>query len=889
MTIRNLDKLLQPRSVAIVGASSRAGTLGQRVLENMLDGAFDGPVFTVNPKQVELDGDWWVPSVTDLPVAPDLAIIVTPASTVPDIIAELGAKGTRLAIVISSGFHEPALRQAILDAAQPHLLRIIGPNCLGVMMPHARVNGSFAQAAPRPGGLALVSQSGALVTSMIDWANERDVGFSGIVSLGDAADADFGDLIDLFAADPKTDAIALYIESISDPAKFISAARAAARIKPVIALKAGRTEAADRAALTHTGAITGAYDVHLTAFRRAGIVTVETLTELFDATQVLARRQPFRGDSLAIVTNGGGAGVLAADAVQRVGGRLAQFAPKTIAELDATLPRGWSRANPVDVVGDARAERFVAGLEAAAADPNADAILIMHCPTALAAGTEIARAIVDQVGRNDFPRHKPVLACWMGPHNADAARPIFAGTGIPVFDNLDDAVRGFGYLIAARAARELLMRAPARLGMAVRDRAKAMAVIRGARLDRRTTLTATEAKTILEAFGVPIQHGRFAQTAGAIWAACALIDPPYAVKIVSHELTHKSDVGGVALDLHDAASAVHAAEAMARRIAQEHPSARLLGFEVEPMADLQGKHELLVGMSDDPTFGPVLAVGAGGKAVEVIHDRALGLPPLDDALARDMIAGTRVARLLAGYRDEPAADIDALVQVLNAVARIAAELPDIAELDINPLLLDQNGALALDARMRITEQPAQSRMVIRPVPAEWAADLTTREGVALHVRPVMPDDEPRLAEFFGQVSPEDLRFRFLSAIHEVGHERLAAMTQIDYRRAMHFLAFAGDELVASAFLVSDPDRARAEVAISVRTGWKRKGVSWTLMQHVRRYAEAQAIGSVESLESSENHAALQLEREMGFTTTPCPDSPTETLVRKVLRQPEPVS
>ncbi|WP_423605408.1 GNAT family N-acetyltransferase [Sphingomonas sp. MS122] len=888
MSIRNLDKLLRPRSVAIVGASSRAGTVGQRVLENVLDGGFDGPVFTVNPKQVDLDGDWCVPSVGDLPIAPDLAIIVTPARTVPGIVAELGAKGTRLAVVISSGFHEPELRQAILDAARPHLLRVVGPNCLGVMMPHARLNGSFAQAAPRPGGLALISQSGALVTSMIDWANARDVGFSGIVSLGDAADADFGDLIDLFAADPKTDAIALYVESISDPAKFMSAARAAAGVKPVVALKAGRTDGANRAALTHTGALGGSYDAHLAAFRRAGIVSVETLTELFDATQVLARRQLFRGNSLAIVTNGGGAGVLAADALQKVGGHLAQLAPATITTLDAALPRGWSRANPIDVVGDARAERFVAGIEAAAADPHVDAVLVMHCPTAVAAGTEIAQVVADQVAKDSFPRRTPVLACWMGPHNADAARAAFAGTGIPLFDNLDDAVRGFGYLIAARAARESLMRAPARLSVSTRDRGKAMAVISGARVDRRTTLTATEAKAILEAFGVPIHHGRFAQTTGAIWAACALIDPPYALKIVSRELTHKSDVGGVALDLPDAASAVHAAEAMAKRIAHEHPSAKLLGFEVEPMVEVRGKHELLVGMYDDPTFGPMITVGAGGKAVEVIADRALGLPPLDDTLAREMILQTRIARLLAGYRDEPAADIDALVRILNAVARIAAELPDIAELDINPLVLDENGALVLDARMRITAQPARSRMVIRPVPVEWTTDLTTREGVELHVRPVTPDDEPELADFFREVSSEDLRFRFLSAIHEVGHERLAAMTQIDYRRAMHFLAFAGEVLVASAFLVSDPDRTRAELAISVRAGWKHKGISWSLLQHMLRYAESEGVSSVESLESSENHAALQLEREMGFTTTPCPDSPTETLVRKVLRQPEAV-
>lgn len=885
MSIRNLDRLLHPRSIAIVGASSRAGTVGQRVLENALLAGFDGPIFTVNPKQVELDGDWWVPSVADLPIAPDLAIIVTPAPTVPDIIAELGAKGTRVAVVISSGFHEPALREAVLAAARPHLLRVVGPNSLGVLLPHAHVNGSFAQAAPHPGGLALLSQSGALITSMIDWAGERDVGFSGIVSLGDAADVDFGDLIDLFAADPKTEAIAMYVESISDPAKFMSAARAAARTKPVIALKAGLNAEAARAALTHSGRLAGAHDVHLAAFRRAGIVVVETLGELLDASQVLARRRSIQGNAVAIISNGGGAGVLATDALPKAGGRLASMSAASIEALDAQLPHGWSRANPIDVVGDAQAERFTAALDVAAHDPAVDALLLIHCPTAVAAGTDIARAVAERVGSVDFPRHKPVIGCWMGPRNAAAARPILSKANIPVFDNLDEAVRGIGYLVSARAARELQRRSPEPVALAASDRAKALAAIGGARHDHRTTLTGAESRHILEAFGVPVVHGRFAQTAAAVEAACRSISPPFALKVVSPDLSHKSDVGGVLLGLPDAASAADAARAMAARLARSHPTARILGFEVEAMIDPTGKHELLVGLSDDATFGPVITFGAGGKAVELVCDRALGLPPLDTLLARRMIEETRVARLLPGYRDVPPADLEALVRVLCAVSAIAVELPDIVEIDINPLLLGPDGALALDARMRITDPPAEPRLVIRPAPDQWTADVVTREQVTLHIRPVGPEDEPILADLFDHVSAEDLRFRFLTAIHDVGHERLAAMTQIDYRREMHFLAFAGDALVASAFLVADPDRSRAELAISVHQDWKSKGVSWTLLQHVLRYAQAEGIGSVESLESRDNHAALKLERELGFATLPCPDSPTETLVRKVLREP----
>ncbi|WP_188053094.1 bifunctional acetate--CoA ligase family protein/GNAT family N-acetyltransferase [Sphingosinithalassobacter sp. CS137] len=885
MTIHNLDRLLGPRSIAIVGASSRAGTIGQRVLENALDARLDGPVFAVNPNPIELDDDWWVPSIAELPIAPELAVIATPAPTVPDIIAELGAKGTRLAVVISAGLHDPELRQAMLDAAHSHGLRIIGPNCLGVLMPHAGVNASFAQRGAPAGGLALLSQSGALVTSMIDWAAERHVGFSGIVSLGDGADVDFADLIDLFAADARTEAIALYVESIGDAAKFMSAARAASRVKPVIALKAGRTDAAGRAAMSHTGALAGSWDVYQAAFRRAGIVPVETLTGLFGAAQVLARKRPVPGNRLAIVTNGGGAGVLAADALAKTEGALASLSPETVARLDPALPASWSRANPIDVVGDARADRFAAAVDAAAADPAVDALLVMHCPTAVANGVGIADAVLARVSAEDFPRNKPVIGCWLGAGNADHARPRFDAADVPLFDNLDEAVQGFGAMVAARNAREALLRTPAAGAVAAADRDAVQAVIHGARAEGRTTLSAGEAKQLLAALGVPVVQPVFATGAGAVADACGSMRPPYVLKIVSPQLTHKSDVGGVALNLPDSRAATRAAEEMAARIARDHPDAQLLGFEAEPMVDTVGKYELLVGIAADPAFGPVLAVGAGGKAVEVLNDRALGLPPLDAALARDMLARTRIAALLAGYRDVPAADIDGVVRVLQAVSTLVADFPEIAELDINPLLVGSDGVLALDARVGLTAPGTEAKLAIRPVPSEWTADLATRDGTALHVRPVVPADEAVLADFFEHVDAQDLRFRFLTAVRHVRRDQIAAMTQIDYRRAMHFLAFAGETLVASAMLIAESDRSNAELALSVREGWKHKGVSWTLMEHVLRYAEAERIERVESLESSENHAALALEREMGFTAHPCPENPAETLVRKVLRTP----
>jgi len=880
MTIRNLEGLLHPRSVAVIGGSQRPGSMGEMVLSNIVAGGFDGAVFAVNPKPVSMAGVTWVASVAELGTAPDLAVVVTPAATVPAIVAELGALGTKVAVIVSAGLHDPAVRQAILDAARPHMLRILGPNCLGALLPHAKLGASFAPRMAAPGRLAFVSQSGALVTAMLDWAADKTVGFSGIVSVGDMIDVDLGDLIDLFAADPKTDAILLYIEGVTNPAKFMSAARAAARIKPVIAIKVGRTEAAGKAATSHTGALTGSYDVHAAAFRRAGIILVDSLTDLFDAAQILGHGRSHCGERLAIVTNGGGAGVLAADALPATGGRLAALSEETIAALDPQLPSAWSRANPIDVVGDARPERFAVAVRAALDDPGVDALLVMHCPTAVATGTDVARAVIDALTAGAATA-KPVIGCWLGTNNADAVRPLFDAAGIALFDNLDDAVRGFGYLLQASRGRDAILRAPARVTVADADHARVRAIMTGARAEGRTVLTGCEVRSMLAAYGVPVVEARLARTVGALPAICARIAPPYVLKLISPQYPHKSDIGGVVLNLASDKDVVAAAKAMVRRLGRDHPEASITGFEVEPMiAPVHGR-ELLVGIAEDPVFGPVIAFGAGGKAVELIRDRALGLPPLDDVLAEEMIASTRIAPLLRGYRDVPPADRGAIVSTLNALSALVLDFPDIVDLDINPLVVDERGAIGVDARARISERPRASRSVIRPVPMQWARDLITRGGVAMHVRPVVPTDEGALAELFRHVTPEDIRFRFLTGLREVGRDRLTAMAQIDYRRMINFLAFAEDgQLIATAMLACDPDCVRAELAISVHADFKGRGVSWTLLQHVLDYARAEGIETVESVESSDNHAALKLEREAGFETVPDESGGTEVTVRR---------
>lgn len=885
MSIRNLHYLLRPRSLALIGASGRPDTLGGIVLANVRDAGFAGPIAIVNPHRAEIPGTQCVTSVAELNAAPELAIVMTPAAAVPSIIADLGALGTRCVVVLSAGItQDPGLRQRMLDAAKPHLLRIVGPNCLGVMAPHGGLNATFARNRARPGRLALISQSGALVTAILDWADTRGIGFSGVVSVGDMADVDVGDLIDLFAVDPQTDAILLYLEGLTDAAKFMSAARAAALNKPVIAIKAGRSPAAAAATLSHSGALAGSYDVYRAAFDRAGIVTVDTLSELFDAAEILScyRRCP-RG-RLAIVTNGGGAGILAVDALRDTRAELATLSAATIAKLDACLPPGWSHADPVDIVGDADPPRYGDAILPVLRDDGVDALLVMNCPTAMASAEAFAEAVVDAVKAARVEGiAKPVIGCWLGDGNRAAARAALAEAKIPLFATPQEAVRGFGYLLGATRARSGLLDAPARRREVLADVGKARAILASARAQKRTLLNEIEAKDLLAAYGIPVAPTRFAAAPETMLDAVDGLRPPYAVKVISPDVSHKSDVGGVALRLSSRKAAAAAACAMEMRIRTKMPEARILGFAVETMIERPHSHELIAGIATDPVFGRLLVFGAGGTAVEILADKVLALPPIDDAEARSMIAATRISKLLAGYRNEPPANVDAIAATIDALSAMVIDLPDIAELDINPLLADPAGVIALDARVRLSEQPiALAPLAIRPPPMAWSGDLVTRSGLAFHVRPVRSDDEPLLAEFFRHVSPEDIRFRFLSGLDRVDHDRIAAMVRVDYRRTISFLAFEPDSrsVIATAMLAADPDRTRAEVALVTRADMRERGLSWTLFEHVLRYAEAERIGVVEALEFADHDPAIRMAREMGFTCRADPDDPTLRILRR---------
>lgn len=884
MSIRNLDGMMAPRSVALIGASARPGTLGSIVMERLTGSGFRGDIGFVNPRYQSIAGRPCVARVAELPFVPDLAVIATPAATVPALVGELGEIGTRAAVVISAGF-TPDLQQAMLAAARPTCLRVLGPNCLGLQVPHMGLDATFAHLTAAPGHLALLSQSGAIVTAMLDWAAARGIGFSVVASMGDMADADVGDLLDYLAGDRRTRAVLMYLEGVTAAKKFMSAARSASRSKPVIAIKAGRTPSASRAAASHTGALAGSDDVYEAALARAGILRVDDLQALFDTAEALARHLPLVGDRLAILTNGGGAGVLAVDSLAGTHGRLAELSDETIARLDKVLPPAWPRSNPVDIIGDAGPGRYAAALEALLDAPEADAILVLNCPTGLASSAEAAEAVVSKIARRRSASPKPVLASWLGGTSAANGGQILERAGIAFHATPGQAIGAFSDLVRFRKAKLQLLQAPPSApegGEA--DRVRAEAIIEAALGEGRTMLSEPEAKAILSAYRIPTVETRIAATPEAAGAAAAEMAahgpsaPLFVVKILSHDIVHKSDVGGVRLNLAGAAEVEAAARSMMARVRALKPQARIEGVVVEPMIHRPDAHELIIGLGDDPTFGPVVIFGAGGTSVEVVADKALALPPLDLLLAGEMIDGTRIARLMKGYRDTPAADIPAVAAALVRLSQLAADLPQVRELDVNPLLADAGGVIALDARVRIAAAervPAggNPRFAIRPYPAAWDKPGRTRDG-PIRIRPIRPQDEALYPDFLAKMTAEDMKRRFFGAVSEIGRERIARFTQIDYARAMAFVALSSSgELVGVSRLVTDPDGQSAEFAVLVRSDRVGRGVGRALMERLVAYARAEGVAELSGDILGENVRMLSFARKLGFSITVSPDDP----------------
>ncbi|MBT5049367.1 MAG: bifunctional acetate--CoA ligase family protein/GNAT family N-acetyltransferase [Rhodospirillaceae bacterium] len=873
MSIRNLDPMFRPESVAVIGASPRQGSVGSIILSNIQEAGFAGKIMPVNPRHESIGALNCYPTVAALPACPDLAILCTPAPTIPSLIAELGEKGTRAAVVLTAGLDGAVdekgtlLQQAMIEAARPHLLRIIGPNCVGLIVPGIGLNASFAHTNALSGNLAFVSQSGALATSVLDWAKSRDIGFSHFISLGNSADVDFGDTIDYLASDAKTHAILLYMESIKHARKFMSAARAAARNKPVIVLKAGRAAEGARAAASHTGALTGADDVYDAAIRRAGMLRVNTVRDLFDAVETLGRAAPIKGEKLVILTNGGGAGVMATDALIAGDGQLATLTEKTIRQLDDVLPGNWSKSNPVDIIGDAPISRYRDALEIVQNAPETDAILFLHSPTAIVASQEIAESLSPLMRQSECP----VLSCWLGGDALAQAQHIFSQAGIPTYDTPEDAVTAFLHLVEYRRNQSQLTETPIdQPADPADDTDHARGIIANVLTSGRTMLSETESKDLLQTYGIPVIETRSVRTSGDAAKIAADIGFPVALKILSPDISHKSDAGGVVLHLGSEEAVRDAADAMRARISENIPDARLDGFTVQQMAARSGAHELIAGAAVDPTFGPVILFGQGGTAVEIIGDRAVALPPLNSVLADAQMSRTRIAKLLAGYRNRPAADHAAIRDVLISLSRLVSDIPEIQEIDINPLLADEKGVLALDSRVRVSRPSSEGsdRLAIRPYPQDLE-EIIEFDGQPLALRPIRPEDEPQHRALFRNLASDDVRFRFFGALREPVHADLARFTQIDYDREMAFIATRATEggepeTLGVVRAYADPDNNIAEFSIVVRSDLKGRGLGATLLGKIITYCRARGTKRLVGQVMSDNRRMLALARDYGF-------------------------
>ncbi|HEU5451864.1 MAG TPA: bifunctional acetate--CoA ligase family protein/GNAT family N-acetyltransferase [Terriglobales bacterium] len=876
---RPLDEIFQPKTVAVIGASERQGSVGRSVLWNLLSTPFGGTVYPVNSQRPSVLGIRAYKDVASLPEPVELAVITTPARTVPGIVGECVDAGIPAAVVISAGFKEHGeegkdLERQIAEKIAGGRMRIIGPNCLGVMNPLNGLNATFARTIARPGNVAFISQSGALCTAILDWSLREQVGFSAFVSTGSMLDVGWGDLIDYFGDDPRTQSIIIYMESVGDARSFLSAAREVSLTKPILVIKAGRTAAAAKAAASHTGSLTGSDEVLEAAFRRSGVLRVTSIADIFYMSEVLAKQPRPLGPRMAIVTNAGGPGVLATDALIAGGGELADLSPATMKSLDELLPPHWSHNNPVDILGDAEPQRYAKSLEIAAADPNIDGMMVVLTPQGMTNPTRIAeelKAYGHQTG-------KPVLASWMGGSDVATGEEILNEAGIPTFAFPDTAARMFNYMWRYSYNLRSLYETPSlRSGSGQEpDRAAAESILRRVRTRNRTILTELESKQLLAAYGIPTVRTEVAENEKEAVRLAGEIGYPVVLKLYSETITHKTDVGGVQLNLRDA-DAVREAFAHIKFAVQETAGAgHFLGVTVQPMVKLDG-YELIIGSSIDPQFGPVLLFGTGGQLVEVFKDRALGLPPLNSTLARRMMEQTKIYKALKGVRGRKPVDLAALEELLVRFSQLVVEQPGIKEIDINPLLASPERLLALDARVVVHGEDVKEeelpKPAIRPYPTQYVAPWHTREGNEITMRPIRPEDEPLIVKFHEDLSERSVYMRYFQPLgfgQRTAHERLTRICFIDYDREMALVAELRDAKsgVTRILAVSRFSRLHgtdaAELTVVVADEAQHQGLGTELMRRTLEIARAENVRKVRCTMLPENHDMQAICRRLGF-------------------------
>lgn len=891
MSAHYLSLLFSPRSVAVIGASSRTDSVGGVVFRNMLESGYQGKLYAVNPNHAEIQGVAAYAGIESIPEPVDLAVIITRAATVPGIIESCGKRGVRFALVLSAGFRETgpqgaALEQAVAENARRYGMRLIGPNCLGILCPASGLNVTFSNGGAKAGGLALISQSGAFCTAIMDWAKPNGVGFSSIISMGSAAGMDFGEILDYLASDPHTDSILLYIEGIQHVRSFMSALRATARIKPVFIVKAGRHAAGSKAAFSHTGALVGADDVFDAALQRAGVVRVDTIVQLFSAAQALSTHFRPSGNRLAIVTNGGGPGVMAADRAADLGVTLAALSSETLTQLDALLPATWSRGNPLDIIGDATAERYRHAVAHCLQDDGVDGVLVILTPQAMTQPLEVAQTVIELAAQFD----KPLIACWMGEVQVAACRQAFNQAKIPNFRTPEPAVEVFSFISAYYQNQKLLLQTPGPIAdHCVADEEGARLLIEGALAGHRKILSEIESKAILAAFRIPIAKAVVVRSPTEALLIAEEFGFPVAMKINSPDITHKSDAGGIRLNLGNAQAVRSAYHDIIQAVQKKNPGARIDGIIVEPMIVKPNGRELMVGVTTDAVFGPVITFGAGGVLVEVLGDRAVAMPPLNGFLVKDMIQRTRIARLLDAFRHMPPVDRTALESVLLRVSEMVCALPWIKEMDINPLIVDEHGVCAVDARIAVDYlQPSADRyahMAIHPYPAHLITHWQLPDGTNLTIRPIRPEDAGIEQAFVRGLSAEAKYFRFMDALQELSQGMLVRFTQIDYDREMALIAVleqdSQEQELGVCRYVASADGQSCEFALVVADEWQNKGIGNKLMNCLFDAARAKGIKVMEGEVLAANRSMLELVRRLGFAVSA---SQEDVAVKRIVKQ-----
>lgn len=875
----NLDRIFDPKSVAVVGASDEKGSVGYVLMKNLTELGYEGKVFPVNIRDPEVFGLKAYKTVSELPETADLAVIATPAKTVPDVVEECGEAGIKGLIIISAGFKEvgaegKALEERLLEIKDKYDLRIVGPNCLGIIRPSIGLNATFADKMPKPGNIAFISQSGALCTAILDLSLHENIGFSNFVSVGSMIDVDFGDLIDYFGTDPKTRSILLYIEGLTDAREFMSAARHFARTKPIIVVKAGRFGESAKAAASHTGSLTGEDMVYDAAFRRAGVVRVEEIADLFNCAEVLGMQPLPKGPNLAVVSNAGGPGVMAADAVIARGGKLAELSEETMERLDGVLPRYWSRGNPIDILGDAKADRYRAVVEACFEDEGVDGLLIIYTPQGIADPAKVAKSIVE-LSKSKGSR-KTVLTSFMGYGEVERANHIFSENSIPTYSTPEQAVATYMYMYQYKRNLELLYETPEELPVDVfQPKRPLMVIMRNAAREDREILTEMEAKQLLGYYDIPVVKTLVAKTVDEAAVLASQIGYPVVLKILSPQIVHKTEAGGVVLDIDSEYEVREVFAEIVKRAKEYDPEAEIQGVTVQPMIRRRG-YEVKLGAKADPLFGPVVLFGMGGVGVELFKDFAVGFPPLNQTLARRMMEETKVYQLLKGFRNMPPANLKLLEETMVRFSQMLVDFPQLKEVDINPLFIDEKEAFALDARVVIDKERVFARLephehlVISPYPKKYKILWRLRDDRPVLLRPIKPEDEPLWLEMFRNFSEESIRYRFFNIIKDTPHEMRVSYCNIDYDREMAIVAELTEDgerkILGVVRLIVEPDGKSGEIAVIVADPWQGLGLGSKMVDYMIEICKDRGLETVYGFMLKDNYRAIELMKKMGFTT-----------------------